>query len=107
MSENLIWVTSGEGAEFKKEQMTEDDFNRRFRSGKAAEQPPLQTEYEERALTGSGEPGGAFPEDYPGFEVLGQVEGMTPEKLKAMTDEQILEIKGIGKKTLEEIRAIK
>lgn len=46
-----------------------------------------------------------FPEDYPGFEVLGQVEGMTPEKLKAMSDEDILKIDGIGPATLKAIRA--
>ncbi len=49
----------------------------------------------------------AFPEDYPGFEVLGAVEGMTREKLEAMSDDDILKIKGIGKKTLEDIRAYK
>ncbi len=48
----------------------------------------------------------AFPEDYPGYEVLGQVEGMTPEKLQSMSDEDILAIKGIGQKTLDAIRAL-
>lgn len=47
----------------------------------------------------------AFPEDFPGFDVLGQVENMTPERLASMSDEEILNIKGIGPKTLEEIRA--
>lgn len=46
-----------------------------------------------------------FPKDFPGYDVLGQVEGMTPDKLQAMSDEDVLAIKGIGKVTLEEIRA--
>lgn len=46
-----------------------------------------------------------FPEDYPGFDVLGAVEGMTPEKLAAMPDDEVLAIKGIGRATLAEIRA--
>ncbi|HXG86527.1 MAG TPA: hypothetical protein VNI84_21090 [Pyrinomonadaceae bacterium] len=49
----------------------------------------------------------AFPEDYPGFDVLGQVEGMTPEKLKMMSDDEITAINGIGPATLKQIRAIK
>ncbi|HXG85098.1 MAG TPA: helix-hairpin-helix domain-containing protein [Pyrinomonadaceae bacterium] len=47
----------------------------------------------------------AFPEDYPGYEVLGQVEGMTPEKLAAMSDDEITAINGIGPATLKQIRA--
>jgi DNA-directed RNA polymerase alpha subunit len=46
-----------------------------------------------------------FPEDFPGFDVLGQIEDMTPEKLAEMPDQDVLKIKGIGPKTLEEIRA--
>lgn len=49
--------------------------------------------------------GGAFPEDYPGYEVLGQVEGMTPERIAAMTDEEVLAINGIGPSTLKQIRS--
>lgn len=47
----------------------------------------------------------AFPEDYPGFDVLGAVEGMTPEKLAGMSDEDILKIDGIGPATLKQIRS--
>ncbi len=50
---------------------------------------------------------GAFPKDYPGYEILGQVEGMTPELLAAMSDDEILAINGIGPATLKQIRAIK
>lgn len=46
-----------------------------------------------------------FPEDYPGYDVLGQVEGMTPEKLASMSDEEISAIDGIGAATLKKIRA--
>lgn len=52
-------------------------------------------------------PQSPFPEDYPGFDVLGQVEGMTPESVAAMSDEDILAIKGIGAATLKQIRAYK
>lgn len=49
-------------------------------------------------------PQSAFPEDYPGFDVLGQVEGMTPERVALMPDEELLAIKGIGAATLKQIR---
>lgn len=50
-------------------------------------------------------PSSAFPEDYPGYDVLAQVEGMTPAQLAEMSDEDVLAIKGIGQKTLEQIRS--
>lgn len=49
----------------------------------------------------------ALPEDFPGFSVLGQVEGMTREQVNTMSDEELLAINGIGKETLKAIRAYK
>ena len=46
-----------------------------------------------------------FPEDFPGFDVLGQIEDMTPEKLAEMPDQDVLKIKGIGRKRLKSFRA--
>lgn len=46
----------------------------------------------------------SFPEDFPGFDVLGQVEGMTPATIQAMSDEDVLKINGIGPATLKLIR---
>lgn len=59
MSEDLIWVTSGEGADFKKEQMSASEFNARYRK---TEKPNLQTEYEERALNPGAKTEGEKPE---------------------------------------------
>ncbi len=57
--------------------------------------------------TSKNHPVNSFPENYPGFDVLGQVEGMTPESVAGLSDEEILAIKGIGQKTLDAIRAYK
>jgi hypothetical protein len=54
MADRLITVTEGLGADFTKVEMTESEFNAKFRKGQTDE-VPLQTEYDQAAIKGENE----------------------------------------------------